>query len=111
LALTPPAAVRASDLADLLHLTDPYSNITGLFIFPKGDQYFLVFNVRRSLVGPTPYRLAPYDYVVNIDLTTPVSFESAEDRARYGGTIVVPEKLHPDATVGLFWTVQRVFDF
>ena len=35
-ALTP-AAVRASDHADPLHLTDPYSNITGLFIFPKGD--------------------------------------------------------------------------
>ena len=72
-ALTP-SAVRASDHADPLHLTDPYSNITGLFIFPKGDQYILVFNVRKSLVGPKPYPLSPYDYVVNIDLTTPVSF-------------------------------------
>src|SRR5471030_715764 len=81
-----PSTVRASDHADPLHLTDPYSNITGLFIFPKGDQYILVFNVRKSLVGPKPYPLTPYDYVANIDLTTPVSFESAEDCARYGGT-------------------------
>jgi hypothetical protein len=94
-----PSAVRASDHADPLNLTDPYSNITGLFIFPRGDQYILVFNVRKSLVGPKPYPLSPYDYVVHIDLTTPVSFNSTEDRARYGGTIVVPEKLHADATV------------
>ncbi len=51
------------------------------------------------MVGPKPYPLTPYDYVVNIDLTTPVSFESAEDRGRYGGTIVTPEKIHPDATI------------
>jgi hypothetical protein len=93
------SAVQASDHADPLHLTDPYANITGLFIFPKGDQYVLVFNVRKSLVGPKPYPLSPYDFVVNIDLTTPVSFQSDEDRARYGGTIVAPEKLHPDATI------------
>jgi hypothetical protein len=36
---------------------------------------------------------------VNIDLTTPVTFDSTEDRARYGGTIPVPDKLHPDVTI------------
>ena len=94
-----PSVLRASDHADPLNLTDPNSNITGLFIFPKGDQYILVFNVRKSLVGPKPYELTPYDFVVNIDLTTPLAFESAEDRARYGGTVLTPEKLHADASI------------
>lgn len=58
-ALFTPSIVRASDHADPLHLTDPYANITGLFIFPKGDQYVMVFNVRKSLVGPKPYPLSP----------------------------------------------------
>ena len=77
----------------------PLLRMTGLFIFPKDDQYILIFNVRKSLVAPQPYELTPYDYVVNIDLTAPISFGSAEDRARYGGTIVQPEKLHPNATI------------
>ena len=94
-----PSLIRASDHADPSDLTDPNANITGLFIFPKGDQYILIFNVRRSLTNPKPYDLSPYEYVVNIDLTTPVAFNSAEDRARYGGTIVVPEKLHTDASI------------
>jgi hypothetical protein len=98
-ALFVPSLPRASDHADPLNLTDPYSNITGLFIWPQGDQYVLVFNVRKSLVGPKPYPLSPYDYVVNIDLTTPVTFDSAEDRARYGGTIPIPDKIHPDVTI------------
>ena len=95
----PPSPARASDHADPLHLTDPYSNITGLFIFPKGDRYILIFNVHKSLVTPKPYTLSPYDYVVNIDLTTPLAFDSAEDRARYGGTVLQPEKIHADASI------------
>jgi hypothetical protein len=99
LALWMPSAPRASDHADPLNLTDPNANITGLFIFPKDDQYVLIFNVRRSLTNPKPYELSAYDYVVSIDLTTPVTFDSAEDRARYGGTIPVPDKLHPDVSI------------
>lgn len=94
-----PSALRASDHADPTDLTDPFANITGLFIYPKDDRYILVFNVRRALTNPKPYDLKPYEYVVSIDLTTPVIFDSAEDRARYGGTIIVPEKLHADATI------------
>jgi hypothetical protein len=97
-ALLPPAG-RASDHADPLNLTDPNANITGLFIFPKDDQYVLIFNVRKSLTNPKPYSLEDYEYVINIDLTTPVNFTSDEDRARYGGTIPVPDKLHPDVTI------------
>ena len=92
------APILASDHADPTDLTDPFANITGLFFYPKGDQYIMVFNVRRSLTAPKPYVLSPYEYVVNIDLTTPVAFASEEDRARYGGTIATPEKIHPDVT-------------
>ncbi len=99
LAAAAPSPSRASDHADPLNLTDPNANITGLFIFPEGDRYILMFNVRRSLRNPKPYDLAPYEYVVNIDLTTPVTFTSEEDVARYGGTVVIPEKLHPDVTI------------
>src|SRR5262245_1343241 len=94
-----PMVVRASDHADPLNLTDPFANITDLFFYPKGDQYILIFNVRRALTAPKPYPLAPYEYVVNFDLTTPVTFDSAEDRAHYGGTIAAPDKLHPDASI------------
>jgi hypothetical protein len=41
----------ASDHADPLNVTDPNANITGLFIFPKDDQYVLIFNVRKSLTN------------------------------------------------------------
>jgi hypothetical protein len=95
--VAPPA--RASDHADPLNLTDPNANITGLFIFPKDDQYILIFNVRKSLRNAKPYDLSPYLYEVDIDLTTPVLFDSEEDRLRYGGTIPVPDKLHPDVTI------------
>ena len=98
-ALLMPSASRASDHADPLNLTDPNANITGLFIFPKDDQYVLIFNVRRSLTAPKPYELSAYEYVVSIDLTTPVTFDSDEDRARYGGTIPVPDKLHADVSI------------
>jgi hypothetical protein len=94
-----PSTLSASDHADPLNLTDPSANITGLFIFPKDDQYVLIFNVRKSLTNAKPYNLEAYEYVVNIDLTTPVTFDSTEDRARYGGTIPVPDKLHPDVTI------------
>ena len=99
IALMLPTAPRASDHADPLNLTDPNANITGLFIFPKDDQYVLIFNVRKSLTNAKPYNLGAYEYVVNIDLTTPVTFDSAEDRARYGGTVPIPDKLHPDVII------------
>ncbi|WP_316168489.1 MULTISPECIES: hypothetical protein [unclassified Bradyrhizobium] len=97
--LLAPLRALASDHADPTDLTDPSANITDLFFFPKDDQYILIFNVRRALTAPQPYDLTPYEYRVNFDLTTPVKFDSAEDRARYGGTIAAPDKLHADATI------------
>ncbi|MBZ5560306.1 MAG: DUF4331 domain-containing protein [Acidobacteriia bacterium] len=91
--------LQASDHADPMILTDPNSNITGLFFFPKDDQMILILNVRRALTAPKPYDLAPYEYVVHMDLHTPVSFDKPDDRARYGGTIANPEGLTSDVTI------------
>jgi hypothetical protein len=99
LLLAVPIFALASDHADPTDLTDPNANITDLFFYPKGDQYILIFNVRRALTAPKPYNLTPYEYVVNLNHNTPVAFDSDEDRARYGGTIPAPEMIHPDVTI------------
>jgi hypothetical protein len=94
-----PSFLRAADHADPIMLQEPESNITDLFFYPKGDQMILILNVRRALTNPKPYNLEPFEYAVHMDLTSPVSFEDAVNRSRYGGTIMVPEKLRPDVTV------------
>jgi hypothetical protein len=101
-----PAAMRASDHADPTVVTpDPEANITDLFFFPKGDQMILIFDVRRALTNPKPYNTLPYDYVIHMDLTTPVSLDDAPDqpgfRARYGGTVTKPEQIHDDVKITL----------
>ena len=99
LSLIAPVAALASDHADPLDMTDPNGNLTDLFFFPKGDQYILIVNCHAKLTVAKPYDLGPYEYKVNFDLTTPLTFTSDEDRARYGGTITAPEKIHPDASI------------
>jgi hypothetical protein len=94
-----PSLLEASDHADPTDLRDPESNITGLFFFPQGDQMIVVFNIRRALTNPKPYNLEPFEYTVNMDLTTPVSFDDAAELARFGGTVIVPEKIHPDVSI------------
>jgi len=94
-----PAQITASDHADPVNLKGPETNITDLFFFPEGDRLILIFNVRRALSSPPPYDLSPYTYEVNIDLTTPVGFTNASELARYGGTVLEPAKLHPDASI------------
>ena len=105
LLLLVPRAARASDHADPAAVTEPEANITDLFFFPKGDQMILIFNVRRALTNPKPYNFTPYDYVIHMDLTTPVSVDDPKgqegNRARYGGTVVNPEKIHDDVTITL----------
>ena len=34
-----------------------------------------------------------------MDLTTPLTFDKDDDRARYGGTVTNPERLHPDVSI------------
>jgi hypothetical protein len=99
-ALAPPG-IRASDHADPMSLEEPESNLTDLFFYPDGDQMILILCVRRALITPGPYNLAPFEYAVHFDFESGVTFDSEEDRARYGGTIADPEGLRPDATIRL----------
>lgn len=101
LLLLPYGSSYASDHADPIDL-DPKEqepNITGLFFYPEGDNMIVVFNVRRSLTAAPPYNFEPYEFAVNMDMHSKLSFDNAEDRARYGGTIINPEGIEADATV------------
>jgi hypothetical protein len=91
----------ASDHADPMWLAEDEqeANITGLFFFPDGDRMVVIFNVRRGLTGPPPYNLDPFEYNVHMDMHTKVSFDNAEDLARYGGTVETPETISPDASI------------
>lgn len=100
LALTvPPPAARASDHADPVGVAVAESNLTGLFFFPKDDRMILILNTRPKLTNPGPYDLAPYEFAIYIDLHSRVDYTGAEDRARYGGTVVSPDGIAPDVTI------------
>lgn len=91
----------ASDHADPVMLVTKETNLTDLFFFPQGDHYVLIFDVRRNLTDPPPYPLAGDTFRVNIDLHSRVTFDSAADRARFGGTIVAPEEVGADVTIAV----------
>ncbi|MDE3819719.1 hypothetical protein [Sinorhizobium meliloti] len=95
---------RASDHADPIALVYPEANITDLFFFPQGDRMILILDVRRALRNPGPYNLEPFIYQINLDFRTLLTFDSQEDRARYGGTIPQPEGIRPSATITLSLT-------
>ncbi len=101
-AVVPPPPLHASDHADPILLSESGPGITGLFFFPDGeDRLILVLATNPGLKTDPPYDLEPYEYTVHMDLTTPVSFDSAEDRARYGGTVVEPSAIRADATLSV----------
>lgn len=96
-----PYSSYASDHADPISL-DPEEqepNITGLFFFPEGENMIVIFNVRRSLTAAPPYNFKPYEFTVNMDMHSKLSFDNAEDRARYGGTVVSPDGIDADAAI------------
>ncbi len=88
----------ASDHADPIFLSDPEANITGLFCFPHNDQLILILNVRRSTTKGTPFPLAPYEYDINIDTHSEVTYDD-ENRARYGGKVTNPAGIGADINV------------
>ena len=100
-ALLIPGPGRASDHADPMWLAEDEqeANITGLFFYPDGDRWVAILDVRRSLIGPPPYNLEPFEYDIHLDFHTKLRFDKAEDVARYGGTIEAPEGIAPDATI------------
>jgi hypothetical protein len=94
-------AAYASDHADPFKISaeEQAANLTGLFFFPKGDQYILILDIRRSLTAAPPYVLEPFEFDINMDTHSEVTFNNPEDRARYGGTIVNPEGILPDVNI------------
>ncbi|MES0042231.1 hypothetical protein [Mesorhizobium sp. M0091] len=92
---------RASDHADPIELAYPNANITDLFFFPQGDRMIIILDVRRALRDPGPYKPDPFEYQINIDYDTKVSFDNEAEKARYGGTIDQPEHILATATIKL----------
>jgi hypothetical protein len=94
-------ASRASDHADPFKIgpDEQTANITGLFFFPEGDQMIAILDVNRSLTAAPPYILEPFEFTINMDTHSKVTFDSAEDRARYGGTIPNPDGIFPDISI------------
>jgi len=94
-----PGAARASDHADPLILADLTPGLTGLFLFPDGDRMVFILGTHRALSVDGPYDLEPYELAIHVDLDSRISFTDAEDRARYGGTIVDPAGIDPEVTL------------
>ncbi len=92
----------ASDHADpLVVVDDPEANLTDLFFFPHGDNYVVILNARRATLKGKPFPVTPYEYTINIDLHSKVTFDNEADRARYGGTVVNPSGIKPDVVFSL----------
>jgi hypothetical protein len=94
-----PTSANASDHADPMLFNDPESNITGLFFFPKDDRMIVILNVRRQLTKPVPYNLEPFEYAIRMDLHSQVTFDDPAEKARYGGTVVSPDRIKEDVTI------------
>lgn len=92
-------AARASDHADPIISPDPTPGLTGLFLFPDGDRMVFVLGTHPALRTAGPYDLEPYEFAIHIDLDSRVSFTDAEDRFRYGGTVVDPEGIDAEVTL------------
>jgi hypothetical protein len=90
----------ASDHADPIVLKKLESGITGLFVFPDGNDLIAVLTVRPGLTTNPPYDLSPYSYQLHMDLSSEVTFNDQEDVLRFGGTIVNPEKIKAGVSIG-----------
>ena len=99
LALLAAAPGLASDHADPQVLETKEAGLTDLFFFPHGEDYIAILCVRPALTDPPPYNLSPFTYVINFDLHTKLSFASAADKARYGGTVTDPAGIKADASI------------
>ena len=97
--LVVPGASHGSDHADPINLKVLEAGLTDLFAFPDGDQLVVVLATRRALTAAPPYQLEPYEYAIYMDLHSRLTFDNAQHRARYGGTVEAPEGIGPDVTI------------
>jgi hypothetical protein len=93
--------IVASDHADPMSGKKPNANLTGLFAFPKDDNLIVVLNVIAGLTEAPPYDLQPHTFSILMSLTSKIDYDDTANLARYGGTIVNPEKIKPDVTIEL----------
>lgn len=95
------SVAAASDHADptLKPPSTQDAGLTGLFAFPKDDRLVLILNIHRGLTSPAPFKVEDYEYQIHFDLHSPVRYDSDEDRARYGGTVIEPEGISADTTI------------
>lgn len=75
------------------------AGITDLFAFPDGDRLVVILAVRRALGSGEKLSLKPYTYSLFMDVHSVVRYDDPEDLARYGGTVVQPEKIDPDVRI------------
>ena len=97
-----PCWVHASDHADPAiggadAVKEP--NITGLFVFPDGDNLVVILNVYRSLTIDPPYNLESYEYNIFMDLHSQVTYSDEAARARYGGKVSDPSGIDADVKI------------
>jgi hypothetical protein len=92
----------SSDHADPVNLSmaELEAGITDLFAFPRGDQMIVMLNVRRALTADKgPFTLEPFEYAIYMDLHSELTFDNAQHKAVYGGTITKPEGIKEDVAI------------
>lgn len=97
---------HASDHADPLTMMfkpDPEKGISGLFVFPDGDNLVVIFNIHPGLspLHDDHYDLGnmeKYQYTVHFDLESKVNFNNEQFNVRYGGDINEPGKIKSTAS-------------
>ncbi len=67
----------------------------------QANELVVIFNVRRSLTTSPPFGiLDQFTYEIHFDFHSQLDFEKdLANLARYGGTVVTPEGIAPDATI------------
>lgn len=88
-----------SDHADPILLRHSEAGLTGLFLFPDGDEMIFILGIRPRLTQSPPFELEDYEYSLMIDLHTELTFDHPQDRLRYGGTIPDSTTLSADVTM------------
>ncbi len=93
------AAAGASDHADPITLSNLDAGLTGLFVFPEGDDLVFILTLHRGLTSTPPYDLEKFEYAIHIDHHSRVMFGNDSELARYGGSIPNPEGISADVSL------------
>jgi hypothetical protein len=100
LAATRAAASDHDDTPLLKTFPRPEARITDLYAFTRGPNLVLALCTNPAIPPDvTAYKFPSHEsFTILIDNNSLVRFTNAEERARYGGTIVHPALVHEDVT-------------